>query len=123
MNVSEMYHIPDHWQNECVQLLVLTGKDTIIKILKLTMTLAQDQSIIDVVTTIARRRVVGRRHHLHPVIEKGNKSADPMKKVYDPTPIDISLIGNMMNTIVCTMNEDLIQDRPDQVMNDLLMNL
>ena len=121
MNVSEMYHIPDHWQNECVQLLVLTGKDTIIKILKLTMTLAQDQSIIDVVTTIARRRVVGRRHHLHPVIEKGNKSADPTKRVYDPT--DVSLIENRMNTIVYPMNVGPIQDRLDRAMNDLLMNL
>ena len=84
------------------------------------MTLVQDQSIIDVVTIIAHRRVAG-HHHLHHIIEKGNKSADLTKRVYDPT--DVSLIENRMNTIVYPMNVGQIQDRPDRAMNDLLMNL
>ena len=82
------------------------------------MTLVQDQSIIDVATIIAHRRVAG---HLHHITEKGNKSADPTKRVYDPT--DVSLIENRMNTIVYPMNVGPIQDRPDRAMNDLLMNL
>ena len=81
------------------------------------MTLVQDQSIIDVVTIIAHRRVAGHHH----ITEKGNKSADPTKRVYDPT--DVSLIENRMNTIVYPMNVGPIQDRPDRAMNDLLMNL
>ena len=84
------------------------------------MTLVQDQSIIDVVTIIAHRRVAD-HHHLHHTIEKGTKQADPTKRVNDPT--DVSLIENRMNTIVYPMNVGPIQDRLDRAMNDLLMNL